>query len=122
MKRRRIPKEIRLIVFRKFGGACAYCGDPLTYGRMSVDHVRPIHRGGTNDFENLFPACRTCNNQKMTYTVGEFRAEIAAQAARIMRHGRVRIAVKTGAIAKTGNAPKFHFERWIEEVKRGERE
>ena len=40
---------------------CACCGEkkPLT-----VDHVIPLSRGGSNAIENIQPLCRTCNSSK----------------------------------------------------------
>lgn len=42
-----------------FGNRCAYCRKrkPLT-----VHHVRPISRGGSNFAKNIVPACRACNS------------------------------------------------------------
>lgn len=42
-------------------GICAHCG---TSESLSVDHVIPISRGGTNDLENLQCLCRPCNSRK----------------------------------------------------------
>lgn len=41
--------------------ACAYCG-----GRehLSVDHLVPRKKGGSNSGENMVWACRTCNSSK----------------------------------------------------------
>jgi 5-methylcytosine-specific restriction endonuclease McrA len=40
---------------------CAYCG---ASGKMSIDHVMPVSKGGRNSIGNLLPACRTCNSEK----------------------------------------------------------
>lgn len=44
-----------------FGNVCLCCGcnDPLT-----VDHVIPLIKGGSNFIENLQPLCRFCNQSK----------------------------------------------------------
>lgn len=39
---------------------CSYCGGP---GGV-VDHIVPLSRGGTNDWENLTSACASCNARK----------------------------------------------------------
>lgn len=44
-----------------FGNACLRCG---VTGRLTVDHVIPIARGGTNDIANLQPLCGSCNSGK----------------------------------------------------------
>jgi|1185.fasta_scaffold44474_2 5-methylcytosine-specific restriction endonuclease McrA len=50
-----------------FGNACAYCGEASV--RPSVEHVRPICRGGTTGLENIVPACAACNASKGKRTV-----------------------------------------------------
>ena len=42
------------------GDPCAYCGS--TAG--TVDHIVPLHKGGTPDWGNLTAACRSCNSSK----------------------------------------------------------
>lgn len=39
---------------------CAYCLGPAE----SRDHITPICAGGSNDIENIVPACLTCNKRK----------------------------------------------------------
>lgn len=39
---------------------CAYCGEPAT----AIDHITPITKGGTSEWENLAPACGSCNSSK----------------------------------------------------------
>lgn len=51
---------------RIYGNECLACG---SYGRLTVDHVIPIARGGGNDIANLQPLCKPCNQKKMTKTV-----------------------------------------------------
>jgi 5-methylcytosine-specific restriction endonuclease McrA len=52
-------------------GLCFHCG----YGHddMTIDHVQPLSRGGSNDVGNLVAACRPCNTRRGTKTVDEFR-------------------------------------------------
>lgn len=45
-----------------FDNVCLCCGaddKPLT-----VDHVVPVSRGGSNNIENIQPLCRSCNSSK----------------------------------------------------------
>lgn len=51
-------------------GICWYCGEEAT----TRDHVTPRSRGGTDDPENLVPACVRCNSQKRDKTLEEYRA------------------------------------------------
>ena len=52
-----------------YGDRCAYCGGP---GPLTIDHVLPRSRGGTNAWENLLPACRACNQAKGNRTPEEW--------------------------------------------------
>lgn len=39
---------------------CVYCGDEAT----SIDHIDPISKGGSGKWNNLAPACHSCNSRK----------------------------------------------------------
>lgn len=39
---------------------CAYCGAPAT----EIDHIDPVNGGGTGEWTNLTPSCRSCNASK----------------------------------------------------------
>lgn len=43
---------------------CVYCGVTPSFG---VDHVVPFIRGGTNEIDNLAPACFSCNCRKKEF-------------------------------------------------------
>lgn len=50
---------------------CALCGEPIDYAAphddprsFQVDHVIPLHRGGTDTLDNKQPAHRKCNRDK----------------------------------------------------------
>lgn len=63
-------QKLKARAFRDHGAWCIYCGDeaqPLT-----LDHVRPISRGGSNHPANLVPACSSCNKSKGAKSVEEF--------------------------------------------------
>lgn len=48
---------------------CAFCG--TTEGVIEVEHLLPVSRGGTDAWENLALACRTCNQRKSDRTPEE---------------------------------------------------
>jgi len=65
------------IVFERDNFTCAYC--KRVGGKLEADHIVPISKGGTNDFDNLTTSCRKCNRQKKDKSVEQFlawRAEI----------------------------------------------
>lgn len=51
---------------------CEYCLSHQAYvmGRLQVDHVWPIAKGGSDEEENLCLACELCNQYKWTQTHG----------------------------------------------------
>lgn len=51
------------------GWRCAYCG---IGGKMTMDHVIPLSRGGHHTASNVVPACQPCNNAKAASTGEEF--------------------------------------------------
>lgn len=55
---------------------CVYCGELKTLG---PDHVLPISRGGSNNIENILPACKSCNCSKGTKTLDEYLATLSAE-------------------------------------------
>lgn len=64
-ERRPIPRQIRAAVWAMSNGACSYCGCQTNpFDDFTVDHVHPVILGGTDDIENLVPACRSCNARK----------------------------------------------------------
>lgn len=64
-----ISGELRAAVLSS--GPCAYCGDLMP---TQVDHVMPRSRGGSDERDNLAPACKWCNMEKSDFTPEEYRA------------------------------------------------
>lgn len=50
----------------KYGNRCLKCGKE---GKMSVDHVVPLSKGGSNWITNIQPLCFPCNASKHTETI-----------------------------------------------------
>ncbi len=48
---------------------CAYC---RKRGKMTIDHIVPVSRGGANDIENVVSACKACNDRKNNVPLGVF--------------------------------------------------
>lgn len=51
---------------------CAYSGVPLTERTLTLDHVTPLIRGGTDSVVNIVPACAPCNMSKSGMAVCEW--------------------------------------------------
>ena len=60
-KRKSFTVEERKEIYSKTNGHCYLCGDFVDFDKFEVEHNLPLGKGGTNDFENLFPSCHICN-------------------------------------------------------------
>lgn len=74
-----IPKPFVRHVMERDAYACVYCGEASTAEKeasrkaiLSVDHIKPIARGGSAAVENLACACRRCNSEKSDRTPEEW--------------------------------------------------
>lgn len=83
-------------------GACAYCGaDGVALQR---DCVLPISRGGRYTFENVVPACRSCNASKSNDEVtGWLRRKRLDERAFLLRHVEVLAAWRATSSAAGGS-------------------
>lgn len=63
-KRRKTGDYVRTLVWRKCGEKCFYCLNPLPYKSVTIDHVIPLVKGGSNGQFNLVSSCAACNNAK----------------------------------------------------------
>lgn len=50
--------------YRTQGGMCARCRKVLPMNAMTRDHIRPISKGGSPDWDNIQLLCRQCNEMK----------------------------------------------------------
>jgi hypothetical protein len=51
-------------LFQRDDHICLYCGGRFSARHLSRDHVRPISRGGADQWTNVVTACVRCNNYK----------------------------------------------------------
>src|SRR5262249_24421594 len=80
-KSKRVPMDLNDPILAKTSGRCWYCGCYLGNG-WHCDHQVPRSRGGSNELENLVPACQKCNDAKGGKTVEEYRQQILDQEAK----------------------------------------
>ena len=60
-----ITKKKRLAIYMRDGLSCAYCGHSVEDGaRLSLDHLKPYSKGGSNDQTNLVTCCSKCNSSR----------------------------------------------------------
>jgi len=77
------PRLTRREVFARDGNRCQYCG---VRSDLTIDHVKPRHRGGPHTWENLTTACRACNHRKGGRTPEEAGMELAKHPRRPSAH------------------------------------
>lgn len=56
--------EERKSILTRTHNICACCGKKLTTKIMTVEHIIPLSKGGTNDMKNLIALCYDCNKLK----------------------------------------------------------
>jgi hypothetical protein len=132
----KLTKKQRTELRMKFGGRCAYCGCELPEKGWHADHVEAALRKwefgerqangarrtvATGEFwrpendalDNLFPACAPCNLFKATFTIENFREQIAAQPDRAHSYSvNFRTAARFGLIKVVQKPVVFWFEKF----------
>ena len=110
-KRKKFIKPLRISIWEKYGGHCAYCGIPLGINNMQVDHLVPVYAGGSNDFDNLMPSCRSCNSYKRAHDLETFREYLEAIPNTLRRDSvTFRIGERFGVVKQNKECVKFYFE------------
>jgi 5-methylcytosine-specific restriction endonuclease McrA len=61
-------RKVRAEVLERDHHRCFYCGRPAN----TVDHLKPVAQGGTDDKDNLVAACSQCNGAKGDRTADQF--------------------------------------------------
>ena len=72
MTRRKISKAVVARIRATAGNRCGYCLTPQRYAMqvLEIEHIIPRAVDETDDEENLWLACRLCNNAKGIKTHG----------------------------------------------------
>ena len=124
-----MTKKERQQLFEKFGGCCAYCGCELLKG-WHADHIKPIRRKFKYDrgkarlvhtgecrhparetIENCHPACRSCNINKHSMTIEEFRGLLTGFIKSLNRDStQYKVAKRYGLIQEIEKPVVFFFE------------
>lgn len=124
-----MKKADRQKVFDKFGGKCAYCGEALQKGwhvdellpcrreyRYDVSTRKTIFTGYTHPerlhIDNQMPACASCNINKHSLSLDEFR-DLIENFPRTLAKSSVqyKFAIRYGLVVETEKKKvKFYFE------------
>lgn len=71
-------RSSKKMIYEKYDGKCYICGrevkltpyneEPM---QMTIDHIIPISKSGTNDIDNLACCCKVCNGLKGDFTYSD---------------------------------------------------
>lgn len=81
-KRIVFPQETRMSVYNQSEGRCVYCGRFIPFDEMTIDHIVPLSKGGTNYEKNLQCCCKECNLMKQDLLERDFYRKMKE----ILRH------------------------------------
>ena len=122
-------KKLREQVHNKYDGHCAYCGKPIAYSEMQVDHIIPRAKkhliksrkmkncfgevvSGINDFNNLMPTCRRCNHYKSSLSLKKFKKIWLGELhKRLKKIYIVKVALDYGIITIKPHDGQLHYEK-----------
>ena len=65
----------------KYGNRCLCCGVSEAKGKLTIDHIIPFSKGGTNWIENIQPLCQSCNSKKQARVI-DYRKKIRTELAK----------------------------------------
>lgn len=117
-----LTKKQRAVVYSKYGGRCAYCGE-LLQDRWHSDHVEPIvrdlkdkskcERPENERLDNYFPSCPSCNIIKNSMSVETFRKNISGMLNSLNSYStQYKFAKKYGLVLETNTPVLFYFETY----------
>ncbi len=68
-----IRQDKRLAIYMRDNLCCVYCTFGIKNGiKLTLDHLIPYAKGGTNKETNLVTCCNICNNKKHDKSVNNF--------------------------------------------------
>lgn len=72
---RKVPRQKRVAsrknIFLRDQNVCQYCSNRFATPELTLDHVIPKSRGGSNEWENIVACCKPCNHRKGDRTPAE---------------------------------------------------
>ncbi len=120
IKRRKLSTKERKAVYDKCHGHCAYCGCEIAFRGFNVEHMTPLSNGGNDTFDNMLPACRSCNHYKGTIDLEGFRTYLGGLHDRMLRDNvNYRTLDRYKLIANDPAPVKFYFKKLMKENRDG---
>ena len=108
----RINRE-KLALLRRYDFKCGYCGADFADTDLSIDHLMPLCRGGSDVIENLIPSCISCNCSKRDKTLEEYRTYMAHQSTDYPRFStqQIEFLKRHGIVLPLISVYNFFFEK-----------
>jgi 5-methylcytosine-specific restriction endonuclease McrA len=73
-----VRQEKRLAIYLRDGLACMYCGQSVEDGVvLTLDHIKPHSKGGSNKETNLITCCHKCNSSRNNRSLKLFCESVA---------------------------------------------
>ena len=74
-----ISQHKRLAIYLRDGLACCYCGHSVEEGaQLTLDHLKPYSKGGSNHETNLVTCCHKCNASRGNRSYTAFTKSVAS--------------------------------------------
>lgn len=67
----RRPKKKKMSLYemaKMYGYVCQYCLNKFSLPDLTIDHIIPKSKGGSNEHDNLILSCFSCNTKKSSNT------------------------------------------------------
>ena len=112
-------KTNRQVVYEKYNGHCAYCGDEIEIEKMHDEHKFPKHLSknhnmepgqDNNRIENRMPSCRACNWHKGGMQIEEWRSELQRQVSMLKKNAQFKRALRFKQIRIEEKPIVFYYE------------
>lgn len=69
----RLNNSMKELIKKQQNHTCYFCKSKNKF-MMTIDHLTPTCRGGTNELKNLVCCCKVCNHMKKDMDSKEFKA------------------------------------------------
>lgn len=117
-----LSKKTRFEIFKRDGFTCQYCGEHPPSIVLEVDHIIPVSKKGTDDFDNLITSCFDCNRGKsnkelstMPQSTVEKTEQMVEKEAQYLEYKKVVAKIKRRTkkeVNEIENIYMSYFDKW----------